>query len=135
MRLPVFASMFLMLLSLMSFSSDECGYIGNGKYKMHFKTKGFEDCVLIISDNQFIKMFKDGSSKTGKLERRGDCILILVEVPDAKKGLLEQKIEEGLGKECIEVLKRRGRTTYFQTSRTANLNIFINGGKLIRISK
>lgn len=116
----------------MSFK-DECAKVGVGRYKVHFQTEGFEDYELIIANDQYTKILKDGSSKNGKLEWRDNCVLILIEPSESTKESLEEKIEAGLGEQCMQMLRKKGKTIHFRTTRAANLNIVINEGKLIKL--
>lgn len=125
--------LFLLLFPLPAITAvAKCDSIANGRYQVEFETKGFEGFKLVIADGHFTKQFKNGTTAEGTLEWRSDCILILKE-DSVVKEKLEQEIEAGLGVMCIQILKKKGRTTYFKTTRTANLNILINEGKLIRI--
>ena len=118
---------------LMSFS-HECDKIGDGRYKVHFQTQGFEDYELVITNDQYTKILKDGSSRNGKLEWRENCILVLTDPSELKKQEpLVKKIEAGLGEQCIQLLRKKGKTFHFRTTRVANLNIVINEGKLIKL--
>ena len=111
----------------------KCDSIANGRYKVEFETKGFEGFELLITDGQFTKLFKDGTSAKGTLEWRSDCIFILKADSGAAKEKLEEEIEAGLGVMCMQIVKKKGRTTFFKTTRAANLNIVINEGKLIKL--
>lgn len=111
---------------------NRCDLLDDNTYKVHFKTKGFEDYELVISGTQFIKTLKDGSTRNGTLEWRGDCLLMMIDTLEKKEPVIE-KIEAGLGEQCIQFLKRKGNSIDFRTTRTANLNIVINEGQFIKI--
>ncbi len=119
-------------LLLMSFDNS-CDKIKDGRYRVHFQTEGFEDYELIVAKDQYTKILKNGSFEIGKLEWREDCILILIDQSGLKKDSLVEKIEEGLGIPCMRLLRKKRKTIYFRTTRTANLNILINEGKLTRL--
>src|SRR5258708_7676560 len=101
---------------LMSFSS-QCDKLVDGRYKVHFQTQGFEDYELIITNDQYTKILKDGSSRNGKLEWRENCILILTNPSESKKEPLVEKMEAGLGEECIQLLRKKGKRISFKTTR------------------
>lgn len=134
MKSSSFIILFLAVIAfflLISFD-HRCNKLGDGRYKVHFQTEGFDDYELIISNDKYTKILEDGSAKTGKLEWRQDCILILTD-PSEPKDSLAEKIEAGLGNQCMQLLRKKGRAVYFRTTRLANLNIVINEGLLIRL--
>jgi hypothetical protein len=135
MKRVIMVSILMMFPYFLTMSSNEkCDLLVNGKYKVHFQTKGFEDYELAILEEEYIKTLKDGSLIKGKLDWRAGCILILAE-PETSKEPLLQKIDAGLGQQCMLLVKKKGKATYFRTTRTANLNIVINEGRFIKLTK
>ena len=132
-RILIITSFAIAFAMLMSFR-EECVKLEDGKYKVVFKTKGYSSFELIINNNHFTKTAKDGQLTRGIIEWKNDCIFIMSDTLSENKGdSLAAKIENGLGKACIQLLGKKGKSIKFRTTRTANLNIVLNEGRFIKI--
>jgi hypothetical protein len=81
------------------------------------------------------RILKDGSRQNGKLEWLGNCLLVFNDssVIDTQNQSIEKKLIDGLGRPCMQFIRKKGKVIYFKTTRSANLNILINEGRLIKI--
>lgn len=124
----------LVTITLTSFSdTDDCKRLGDGKYKVRFKRFPKSNYILSIDKNQFTKTDKKGQETKGTIEWSGDCSFILSSDTVTLDNPLAEKIKLGLGVPSYELTKTKGRVTSFVLTRSANLNIMLDEGKLIKL--
>lgn len=109
-----------------------CNRIPNGKYRVDITTEGYDDFELVIHNNKFTQLTKDGRESSGMIEWM-DCDFILKQEhkPDSL-GMISMTINL-LGDPVYEIGKTKGRKTEFRATRKGNRHITINEGKLIKI--
>lgn len=110
--------------------TDECKRLEDGKYKVQFKRFPESNFVLLINKNEFIRTDKGGRQTTGTIEWNGDCYFILSTDTVTMGNPVMEKIKLGMGNPCYELTKTRGRVTSFRITRSGNLSILIDYGKL-----
>jgi hypothetical protein len=124
----------LLTIVLTSFTyTDDCKRLGDGKYKVQFKRFPESNFVLLIDKNEFIKTDKGGQQTKGTIKWDGDCYFVLSSDTVTMGNPVMEKIKLGMGNPCYELTKTKGRVTSFRITRSGNLNILIDEGKLKKI--
>ncbi len=113
--------------------TDDCKRLEDGKYKVKFKRLPESNYILSIDKNQFTRTDKKGKETKGTIEWTGDCYYVLSSDTVTLDNPVIEKIKLGLGVPSYELTKTKGRVTYFILTRSANLDIMLDEGKLIKI--
>lgn len=113
--------------------TDECKKLEDGKYSVKFKRFPESNYILRIDKNQFTKTHKKGQEKKGTIEWSGDCYFVLSSDTVTVNNPVIEKIKLGLGNPCYELTKTKGRVTSFVLTRSGNLNILLDEGRLKKI--
>ncbi|MDH4092829.1 MAG: hypothetical protein OEV74_16810 [Cyclobacteriaceae bacterium] len=124
----------LVTIGLTSFTAtDECKRLEDGKYKVHFKRFPKSNFTLQIDKNEFIRTDRNGNVTKGTIEWTSDCYFILSSDTTTADNLVAKQIKLGLGDPSYELTKTKGRVTLFVLTRSNNLNILIDEGKIKKL--
>jgi hypothetical protein len=110
--------------------TEECKRLKDGKYKVQFKRFPKSNFTFQIDKNKFIRTDKSGNVTKGTIEWTSDCSFILSSDTTTADNNVTKQIKLGLGSPCYELTKTRGRVTSFVLTRSNNLNILIDEGKI-----
>ena len=128
----IFATLVTIVLTSFA-NTEDCKRLEDGKYKIKFKRFPESNFILRIDKNQFIKTDKNGQETKGTIEWTGDCYFVLSSDTVTMGNPVIEKIKLGLGNPCYELTKTKGRVTSFILTRSGNLSILIDEGKLKKI--
>jgi hypothetical protein len=112
-------------------NGQECKKLQTGKYRI--KPNGFSDFELIIADDNFTTIAKDGKQSKGKITWTSDCTFVLNSEDfgsQADTTSFVYKIHRGWGEPCYEVIG----TKKYRTTWTGNLHVTTSEGRITRLN-
>ncbi len=116
-----------------SLRGQDCKKLDNGEYKVKPMTKGYKDYHLIINNNDFIIIRKNGEKTNGKIRWTSNCIFILDYVGEVKVDTTSfgYKIHRGWGEQCYELNEANNQN--FRITWTGNLEVQMLEGRFKKI--